>query len=55
MYKSFTEIHQEQQMPLGYKIDAAKEAIREGFAVSKHTCAPPWHSPAGKTARCFGI
>lgn len=39
MYKSFTEIYQEQRMPLDYKIESAKEAIQKGFDVSKHTCA----------------
>ena len=39
MYKSFTEIYQEQRMPLDYKIESAKEAIQKGFDVSKHTCS----------------
>lgn len=39
MYKSFSEVNQLQKMPLEYKINCAKEAIKKGFEVSKHTCA----------------
>lgn len=39
MYISFTDINKEQKRDLDYKIDKAVEAIREGFAVSKHTCS----------------